>query len=112
MFVAQLETRIQWHRNLFAVAGGTLMTESTLQELVRNFPENGPKLLLEHPATVRELLTLLHEQKVHAIDFAAMSVERTHFVQPDYQHVAVDLLLKAPFRVGAGGSAKSILIYL
>ena len=88
------------------------MAESPLQDLVRNFPENGPKLLLENPANVRELLILLHEPHVDAIDFAALTVERTHFVQPDYAHVALDILLKAPFRMGNGKVARTIFIYL
>jgi hypothetical protein len=86
------------------------MSRSILKKLVRNFPENGPKLLLENPANVRDLLMLLHEPSVDAIDFAAMTVERTHFVQPDYRHVAVDLLLKAPFR--GETATESIFIYL
>jgi hypothetical protein len=65
-----------WHRKLG-------MAESLLKKLVRNFPENGPKLLLENSANVHDLLVLLHEPQVHAIDFTAMTVERTHFVQPD-----------------------------
>ncbi len=88
------------------------MSESLLKKLVRNFPENGPKLLLENPANVRDLHVLLHEPHVDAIDFAGMTVERTHFVQPDFEHVAIDLLLKAPFHPSAGGPAKTILIYL
>ncbi len=88
------------------------MSASILRKLVRNFPENGPKLLLENPANVRDLLMLLHEPAVEAIDFSAMTVERTHFVKPSYAHVAMDLLLKAPFRVSADGSAQTILIYL
>jgi predicted transposase YdaD len=88
------------------------MPESLLKELVRNFPENGPKLLLENPANVRDLLVLLREPQVNAIDFARMTVERTHFVQPDFAHVAVDLLLKAPIRLDTIGPAKTILIYL
>src|ERR1700685_3503249 len=83
---------------------------SILRNLVRNFPENGPKLLLENPANVRDLLVLLREPAVDAIDFSAMTVERTHFVQPDYAHVALDLLLKAPFR--AADATESILIYI
>lgn len=85
------------------------MPLSLLRKLVRNFPENGPKLLLENPANVRDLLKLLHEPLVDAIDFSAMSVERTHFVQPDYRHVAVDLLLKAPLHAE---KSDTILIYL
>jgi hypothetical protein len=88
------------------------MAESVLKKLVRNFPENGPKLLLENAANVRDLLVLLHEPQVDAIDFTAMTVERTHFVQRDYAHVAVDLLLKAPFRLDAAGPPRTILIYL
>src|ERR1700674_3783396 len=88
------------------------MAEALLKKLVRNFPENGPKLLLENAANVRDLLMLLHEPQVHAIDFTALSVERSHFVQPDYAHVALDLLLKAPFRVHAADPPRTILIYL
>src|SRR5580698_8632023 len=88
------------------------MSKSLLRRLVRNFSENGPKLLLENGANVRELLVLLRETRVERIDFAALTVERTHFVKPDYAHVAVDLLLKAPFRLEGVGPAKTILIYL
>jgi hypothetical protein len=88
------------------------MAESLLRKLVRNVSENGPKLLLENYGNVRDLLVLLHEPQVNAIDFPAMTVERTHFVQPDYAHVALDLLLKAPFRVSAGGPPRTIFIYL
>src|SRR5882762_588354 len=88
------------------------MAESLLRKLVRNFPENGPKLLLENSANVHDLLVLLHEPQVHAIDFTAMTVDRSHFVQPDYAHVAVDLLLKAPFRLDGAESSRTILIYL
>jgi hypothetical protein len=52
------------------------MTSALLRELVRNFPENGPKLLLENPANVRDTLVLLGEPTVNDIDFAAMTVER------------------------------------
>src|SRR6516165_9964438 len=88
------------------------MTATLLKELVRNFPENGPKLLLENPANVRDLLVLLREPAVPDIDFAAMTVERSHFVQPDYRHVALDVLLKAPFRAGAAQPSESLFIYL
>ena len=54
----------------------------------------------------------LREPQVHAIDFPALTVERSHFVQPDYGHVALDLLLKAPFQVGAGDQLRTLFIYL
>src|ERR1051325_4495467 len=88
------------------------MSESLLKKLVRNFPENGPKLLLENSANVRDLLLLVREKHVHAIDFAQMTVERSHFVQRDYEHVALDLLLKAPFRLGSTEPPEIIYIYL
>ncbi len=88
------------------------MAKSLLRKLVRNFSENGPKLLLENGANLRDLLTMLRDPHVHAIDFPAMTVERTHFVKPDYAHVAVDLLLKAPFHVDGGDPTQTIMIYL
>jgi hypothetical protein len=88
------------------------MPVALLKKLVRNFPENGPKLLLENSANVRDTLLLLHEPAVDDIDFSAMTVERSHFVQADYQHVALDVLLKAPFRVGAGQPADALFICL
>src|SRR5262245_23616547 len=88
------------------------MAEALLKKLVRNFPENGPKLLLENGANVRDLLLLLHEPQVNAIDFTALTVERSHFVQRDYAHVALDLLLKAPLHVSTSGPPRTIFIYL
>src|SRR5260370_27206523 len=84
------------------------MAESLLEKLVRNFPENGPKLLLENSDNVRDLLVLLHEPQVDAIDFTAMSVERSHFVQPHYAHVAVEPLLQGPLHLG-GQPCRSML---
>ena len=88
------------------------MLRSKLRNLVRNFPENGPKLLLENAANVRDLLRILREPAVEAIDFAKMTVERTHFVKSDFAHVAVDILLKAPYRTRDGRKPESIFIYL
>ncbi len=88
------------------------MSKSILRGLVRNFPENGPKLLLENPANIRDLLTLLREPAVDAIDFSEMTVERTHFVKADYAHVATDILLKAPFHSHAGKTREAVFIYL
>src|ERR1700722_16961766 len=97
---------------VFFGSRGFAMAESLLKKLVRNFPENGPKLLLENAANVRDLLVLLQEPQVANIDFTALTVERSHFVQPDYAHVAADLLLKAPLRVGSTGPPRTIFLYL
>src|SRR5580698_970049 len=58
------------------------------------------------------MLLLLCEPRADAIDFSALTVERTHFVKPNYAHVALDLLLKAPFRVNGVGEPRSIFIYI
>lgn len=42
---------------------------------IRNFPENGVKLLLEDPANVRELLLLVARDVAELIDFDRMTVE-------------------------------------
>jgi hypothetical protein len=83
-----------------------------VRQLVRNFPENGPKLLLENPANVRDLLVLLKEPAVPDINFAAMTVERSHFVQADYQHVALDMLLKARLQPSPDEPAETLYIYI
>jgi hypothetical protein len=89
-----------------------MSTTALIRQLVRNFPENGPKLLLENPANVRDLLLLVKEPAVPAIDFTALTVERSHFVQADYQHVALDLLLKAPLRPSPDETAEALYIYI
>jgi hypothetical protein len=86
------------------------MPGSLLKKLVRNFPESGPKLLLESAANVRDLLALVQEPQVANIDFTALTVERSHFVQPDYAHVTLDLLFKAPLHVGSPGPPRTIFL--
>jgi hypothetical protein len=86
------------------------MADDLLRRLFRNFPENGPKLLLEHPFNVRDLLLLLREKRAEGIDFAAMTIERTHFVKPHFEHVAIDLLFKAPFRATSGGPPRTCFL--
>ncbi len=88
------------------------MAVSVLRKLVRNLPENGPKLLLENGANVRDLFAILREPHADSIDFSALTVERTHFVKRDFAHVAVDLLLKAPLRVADVEDHRSVFIYL
>jgi hypothetical protein len=55
------------------------MAISPLRKLVRNLPENGPKLLLENGANVRDVLVLLREPQAAAIDFSALTVELFDF---------------------------------
>jgi predicted transposase/invertase (TIGR01784 family) len=86
------------------------MPTNILEFLVRNFRENGIKLLLENGANVRDVFNILGESAAQDMDFTRMTVERTHFVQPDFEHVLADLLLRVPLRVETGG--KTIFVYI
>jgi Putative transposase, YhgA-like len=83
-----------------------------LRRLVRHFPENGLKVLLENPGNVRDLLQLLEVQVVLRIDFTRMQVEAAQFVQRDYRHLESDVVLRAPLRVGRRGRPRWITIYI
>jgi hypothetical protein len=65
-------------------------------KLVRHFKENGMKMLLEHPANVREMLGLLHISWLDEIDFSRLEVVKTTFIRRDYRHLASDLVYTAP----------------
>src|SRR5262245_49026287 len=67
------------------------MDRAFVQRLVRNFHENGLKLLLEQPANVRDTLAILRVACVGRIDFEEMRVDPAQFVQADYRHLASDL---------------------
>jgi hypothetical protein len=88
------------------------MDRQRLQRLVRHFPENGLKVLLENPGNVRDLLHLLDVPVVPRIDFTQMQVEPAQFVQRDYRHLESDVVLRAPLRVGRGGRTRWITIYI
>jgi len=89
------------------------MTGARLRQLVRQFPENGLKLLLENPANARDLLQLTEATEVRLIDFDRLTVARTTFVGRDYRHVEADVVLTAPVKRGAGSrSRRLITIYI
>jgi hypothetical protein len=88
------------------------MDRERLQRLVRHFPENGLKVLLENSGNVRDLLQLLAVPVVPRIDFAHMQVEPAQFVQRDYRHLESDVVLRAPLRVGRRGRPRWITIYI
>ena len=54
------------------------------------------KLLLEHPANVRDLLSLLHAPWLDEIDFGRMRQIKTTFIRRDYRHLESDIVLTAP----------------
>jgi Putative transposase, YhgA-like len=83
------------------------------REFVRNFPQNGMKLLLEDPANVRELLQILEYSAVDRIVFDEMTVQRTTYVAPDYRHIEADVVLTAPCRIGKSPrSRRRITLYV
>src|SRR5438067_3465361 len=85
------------------------MSTTMLELLVRNFKENGIKLLLENGANVRDLLNMVGETAAADMDFSRMTVERTHFVKPRYRHLLGDMLLRVPLRLLTGAS---VFVYI
>lgn len=79
--------------------------------MVRHFPENGMKFVLENPANVRDLLALAGFDLLDWIDWPRMVVDRTTYVQRDYRHVESDLVLHAPIRVPGSRRRGRLLIY-
>jgi hypothetical protein len=65
------------------------MRRSRWKQIVRQFPENGLKLLLENPANVRELLGLAAIDVAARIDFEAMRRVKTTFIGRDFRHAEV-----------------------
>jgi hypothetical protein len=76
-----------------------MMSRARWKQIVRRFPENGMKLLLEEPRNVRELLALTHSELLPLIDFDRLALVRTTFVARDFRHVEADVVQTAPLRV-------------
>lgn len=87
------------------------MDRVLIERLVRNFHENGLKVLLEQPANVRDTLEILRVGCVRRIVFEEMRVDPAQFVQADYRHLASDLVLRAPLRAGRGRK-RMLTIYI
>jgi hypothetical protein len=83
-----------------------------LRRLIRNFPENGLKLMLETPGNVHDLLQILQVRLVPRIDFGQMRVEAAHFVQPDYSHLESDLVLQAPLRPAGRRKGQAVTVFI
>lgn len=82
-----------------------------IRELVRQFKENGMKMMLEHPANVRELLSLLDLPWLEEIDFGRLQQIKTTFIRRDYRRLESDIVLTAPL-AGPAGSRRRLLIYI
>ena len=98
------------------------MQEIDYKALVRNFPENGIKLLLQHPENIRELLTIVHfdrevdgEPLINRMDFANQTHVSTTFIKQDYRHIEGDVLIKVPLKglsPAKTGTPDELLIYI
>ena len=82
------------------------------RELIRQFKENGAKMLLEHPANVRDMLSLMHTPWLDEIDFRHMEQIKTTFIRRDYRHLESDIVLTAPLVGPRKSSPKKLLIYV
>ena len=87
------------------------MSSARIRKIVRQFKENGLKLLLENPQNVRDLLLLTGVDLVALIDFEHLTRDATTFVRRDYRHLEADVVLVAPLR-HPGRPRQAILIYI
>jgi hypothetical protein len=77
-----------------AIVGGTSlflpdersMPHVSPEQLIRQFHENGLKLLLHDAANVRDLVTLRDPARAARIDFAGLTVDPTSYVAADYRY--------------------------
>jgi hypothetical protein len=88
------------------------MATARVVEIVRQFRENGLKLLLEHPANARELLALTAPHLLDRLDFDHMAVDPTTYIAADYRHLASDLVLKVPFRTPRGRRVLTLYVLI
>lgn len=89
------------------------VSKKRLEQLVRQFKENGIKMLLEHSENVRELISVLSDPWSGRIDFAHMELVKTTFIRRDFRHVESDIVLTAPLLDRRGRrTRKKLLIYV
>jgi len=87
------------------------MQDPRVQRLVRNFPENGIRFLLENPKNVRDLLGLADPDVTGALDLGHLTRLEGTFVKRDFRCVESDVLLRAPLLVRGTGE-KNVWIYI
>ena len=70
-----------------------------VEDFVRQFSENGLKLLLgQQPLNVRDLLRIGRCALADSIPFDRLQLDPTTYVQRDYRHLESDLVLRGPLR--------------
>jgi hypothetical protein len=88
------------------------MAKARIRQIIRQFQENGLKLLLEDPRNAEDLLRLTDSDLVARLDCDRLELVRTTFVQRDYRHVEADLVLRAPLRSRRGRRRQVVWIYI
>src|SRR5438445_1782736 len=89
------------------------MIHARIRAIIRQFPQNGLKLLLENPANMRDLLSLAHSTIVDRLDFERMKLVRTSFVGRDYRQRESDLVVTVPLRRRTGSrSGGAVTLYI
>jgi hypothetical protein len=94
------------------IVAGASMLKSKQQQLIRNFHENGMKVMLENPRNVEELLAISGSSLAALIDFDQMRLVKRTFVKRDYRHIESDVVLTAPLRRSKGRGARRVLVYI
>jgi len=85
------------------------MDEERRLRIVRQFPENGLKLVLTSPANLRELLVAARAAMLGRLDFPRLAVDPTTYVTAEYRHASMDLVLTMPLRPSRRGGRKKRL---
>lgn len=83
-----------------------------LVDLVRNFLENGMKLLLLEGLNLRELLTLGRSPFTADLDYRILQYDPTVYVQRDYRHIESDMVLRVPLRRARRRSRLVLWLYI
>lgn len=86
--------------------------QTRIRELVRQFKENGMKMLLEDPPNVRDLLRVVRAPWLDDIDFRHMEQIKTTFIRRDYRHLESDIVLAAPLAGPRKSLGRKVLIYI
>jgi predicted transposase YdaD len=86
-------------------------SRARIRELVRHFKENGMKMMLQHPANVRDVLRLADVPWFDEIGFDRIREIKTTFIRRNYRHLQSDIVLTAPLS-GSGPAERKLLIYI
>ena len=78
----------------------------------RDFPENGIKRLLQHPANVRDLLELGAPDMAEKIDFERAKSASGTVVDVRFRRRECDVLLTAPLRSDSGATGREVIVYI